>query len=254
MLEFIAFAIVLAFIAILFYKQANEDFEILQLDAERFQELPNLYADRSPIVIRGFSVPSLGNREELAKRPHIYGMAVTPGVSLRDMAEGATPSVQVSVKTAEFLSKESGLHIWFDHHLYKELLPSPWTTAFYSFRTTLWPHRRGLYKTTAFQTVIMPTQGAVTVSLLLPKMIPYLPSKWEGRQFSSLTAHDTPLLNQIQFIEVIVRKGTLLLLPAHVLVNMEPLLSSHEKHGQEASSMPWIFQAEVHHPISRLAS
>lgn len=251
MLEFIAFAIVLAFIAILFYKQANEDFEILQLDAERLQELPILYADRSPIVVRGFPVPALGTREELAKRPHIYRMAVTPGVSLRDMAEGLAPSVQVSAKTAEFLSKESGLHIWFEHHIYKSLLPSQWTSAIYSFRTTLWPHRRGMYKTTAFQTVIMPTQGAITVSLMLPKMIPYLPSKWEGREFSSLSANDTPLLNQIQFIDVLVRKGTLLLLPAHVLVNIAPLLASQAE-GQ--SELPWIFHAEIHHPISRLAS
>ena len=247
MIEFLVFLVVLGFIAILFYKQANEEFEILQIDAERLSDLPSLYADRSPIVIREFPVPSLGTREELAKRTHIYTMAVAPGISLQTMVErNLFESVTITLKTAEFLSKESGLHIWFEHHIFKQLLPSPWTSSLYSFRTGLWPHHRGMFKTTAFQTMIMPTQGAVTVSLVLPKMIPYLPMKWEGRQFTSLTAHDTPLLNQIQFMDVIVRKGTVLLLPAHIIVGIAPL--------QGSTLTPWIFQAEVHHPISRLAS
>ena len=223
MLEYALFIIVLFFIGILFYKQANEEFQILQLDADRLSELPTLYVDRSPIVISDFQTPSLGTEEELAKR----------GIPTR------IPNIPK--ETATYLAKESGLSIWFEHHLYKQLLPSPYTQFIYSFNTSLWPLNRGLFKTTAFQTVLMPTQGTASVKIMLQKMVPYLPSKWMGRGFSSLSLYDTPLLGQLQFIEIRVRKGNLLFLPAHLIVDVE-------------SQDSWVFMAEIHHPISLIAS
>ena len=223
MLEYALFIIVLFFIGILFYKQANEEFQILQLDADRLSELPTLYVDRSPIVVSDFQTPALGTEEELAKR----------GIDSR------IPNIPK--ETATYLAKESGLNIWFEHHLYKQLLPSPYTQFIYSFNTSLWPLNRGLFKTTAFQTVLMPTQGTASVKIMLQKMIPYLPSNWMGRAFSSLSLYDTPLLGQLQFIEIRVRKGNLLFLPAHLIVDIE-------------SQDSWVFMAEIHHPISLIAS
>jgi hypothetical protein len=81
---------------------------------------------------------------------------------------------------------------------------------------------------------------------MLPKMTPYLPAKWTGRAFTSLTMEDTPLLNQIQYIEIILRKGNLLLLPAHLIVDVR----SSYNHTAESA---WVFMADIHHPISRLA-
>ena len=57
MLEILAILGVLFFIAVLFYKQANESFEIIQIESDRIQELPTVYGDHAPIVIRGFQVP-----------------------------------------------------------------------------------------------------------------------------------------------------------------------------------------------------
>ena len=227
MLEYLLFIIVLFFIAVLFYKQANEEFQILQLDAERLSELPTLYVDRSPIVVSGFKTPNLGTEEELKKRK-IMDMSVLKKFT------------QVPMESAKFMAKESGLQVWFEHHLYNDLLP--YTKWLYTFDTTLWPFRRGLFKSTACQTVVMPTQGTISVKLMLLKMLPYLPTKWIGRNFSSLTLHDTPLLNQLQYIEIRVRKGNLLFIPAHLIVDIDSFESS-----------AWVFMAEIHHPISRLA-
>jgi hypothetical protein len=124
-------------------------------------------------------------------------------------------------------------------------MPSPYTKFFFSYQTYLWPHHRGLFQTTAFQTFLMPTQGEVIVSLLLPKMIPYMPRVWKGRQFHSLTQNDTPLLKEIQYLDVILRKGNLLCLPSHLLVDI---------HSVSKDEPAWIFQANLHHPISRLTS
>ena len=247
-LESIIILGVLFFIAVLFYKQGNEQFEILQIEAERLQELPTLYSDKAPIVVSDFMLPALGTQAELQKRPHILQMSVAPSLSLKALlgSEGSLKAYTFKKATAEFLAKETGLNVWFEHHLYTSLLPSPYTQWLYSYNTSLWPHHRGLFKTTAFQTVIMPTQGTTRVSLLLQKALPYLPKRWEGRPFGGLTPQDTPLLNQIQFIEVKLRPGNLLLLPAHLIVDIASDPASDE-------AIAWNFVAEIHHPISKLA-
>jgi hypothetical protein len=243
MIEIIIIVTIIFFIAVLFYKQANEQFEILQIDAERIHELPTLYADRSPIVISKFQPPALGSETEMQKRPNILQLTIAPNLTLRTLL--ASPqkltTFPFTQDTANFLAKESGLSVWFEHHLYDSLLPSAYTKWLYSYKTSLWPNHRGLFKTTAFQTIIMPTQGTASVSLMLGKTIPYLPTRWEGRPFHSLTAQDTPLLNQIKFMEIKLRHGNLLILPAHIIVDIRSIEKA------------WCFVAEIHHPISRLA-
>jgi hypothetical protein len=247
MLELLIFIGVSFFIAVLFYKQANESFEVIQLEANRISELPTLYSDHSPIVLRDFPTPSIGTHSTLSKRPTIMNMLVAPSLTLKALlsSEGSLKAYTWKPDTAAFLSKESGLSTWFEHNLYPQLLPSPYTSFFYSYKSSLWIHHRGLCKTTAFQTLILPTQGTARVSLLLPKMTPFLPSNWQGRSFSSLTMNDTPLLNQIQFMDIKVRKGNALLLPAHLIVDIST--------DSESEGACWIFLAELHHPISRIA-
>jgi len=235
MIEYIVILAVLLFIAVLFYKQANEQFEILQITAERIQELPTLYQDRSPIVVSDFPTPNLGTYAEISKRPHIMQMSLANQISI---GQAIHSRMLFPSKGAEILAKESGLSIWFEHHLYKALLPSPYTSWVYSFKTSLWPNKRGMFKTKAFQTLLMPTQGTAILTLMLPKMIPYLPTKWSGRAFSSLSAQDTPLLSEIKFLEIRLRKGNLLLLPAHLIADIR---------SEEDS---WTFMAEIHHPVS----
>lgn len=245
MIEWVIILAVCFFIAVLFYKQANESFEIIQLEATRIDELPTIYSEHSPIVLKNFAVPSLGNQYELEKRHQIMNMAVLKGLSLKALlnSEGSLREYTWKKETAEFLAKESGLHTWFQHHLYKHLLPSPFTKWLFSFQTSLYPHHRGLFKTTAFQTVLMPTQGTAIVSIMLPKSEPYFPVNWKGRRFETLTNADTPLLAQIQYIDVKLRKGNLLVLPAHFIINIK-----------SDDDCAWVFCAEVHHLISRIAS
>ena len=235
MIEYIVILAVLLFIAVLFYKQANEQFEILQITAERIQELPTLYQDRSPIVVSDFPTPNLGTYSEISKRPHIMHLPLSNQITI---GQALHSRMLFPLKGAEVLAKESGLNVWFEHHLYKSLLPSPYTSWVYSFKTSLWPNKRGMFKTKAFQTLLMPTQGTAILTLMLPKMTPYLPTKWSGRTFSSLTSQDTPLLSEIKFLEIRLRKGNFVLLPAHLIADIR---------SEEDS---WTFIAEIHHPVS----
>ena len=236
---------VIFFIAVLFYKQANEQFEILQITANRIEEVRTLYGERSAIVLSDFVPPALGTEVELRKRTNIIQMSVANGTSLKHLLDNRQllATFQFSPPTAAFLAKESGLDVWFQQQLYEKLLPSPFTQWFYSNTTSLWIHHRGMFKARAFQTIIMPTQGTTNVIVMLPSVMPYLPTKWEGRRFHSLTAQDTPLLNQIKYVEIRLRRGNILFLPPHSIVDI----------STEGSEPAWNFIAEIHHPISRIA-
>jgi len=243
MYEIIIILIVLFFIAVLFYKQANEQFEILQIEAARIQELPSMYVDRAPIVVSGFQPPALGTEAELRKRPQIMQKSISPQHTLQSLLHSPEiATFRIAPETATFLSQESGLTVWFQQTLKQTLMPSPYTSWLYTTKTSLWPHHRGLFKTTAVQTILMPTQGTAKVSLMLGSVIPYMPTKWQGRPFHSLTPQDTPLLNQIKYVEVKLRRGNLLALPAHMIVDIA---------SEPATA--WTFIAELHHPISLMA-
>jgi len=244
MIEFFFLLAVLLFIAVLFYRETKDSFEILQLEAERLAELPDLYVEKQPIVLRGLSLPPLGTYSELKKRPHILQLGVTDTLTLDALLHSPQlPSFRFKDEMAAFLAKESGLPIWCARNLYPMILPSP--RFVYTTKESLWPSHRGLWKTTAVYTFCTPTQGMASVKLLLPSMIPYLPVNWERMNFDSLKTEDTPLLSQLQFIEVKVRPGTALCIPAHILVNIT-------QHSESTETL-FTYIVDIHHPISRFA-
>jgi len=244
MIEFLFLIAVLYFIAILFYRDSKDSFEILQLEADRINELSDLYAEKHPIVLRGMSFPPLGTYAEMKKRPHILQLGVTPSLSLDALLHSpALSSFTFSEETTSFLAKESGLPVWCTQ-LYPKILPSV-GRIFYSTKESLWPSHRGMWKTKAFYTFCTPTQGIASVKLLLPSMIPYLPLRWEGRNFDTLKTEDTPLLSQLQFVEVKLRPGTALLIPAHVLANIT-------QHPESPETL-FTYCVDLHHPISRFS-
>jgi hypothetical protein len=70
-----------------------------------------------------------------------------------------------------------------------------------------------------------------------------LPPSWEGTFVSELKPAESPLLHEVQFIDVILRPGHLFILPPHWIVSM--------KSDDTPPVFAWI---EVHHPISFLAA
>lgn len=235
MLEYIFLGVIVVFISILFYKQANEQIEILQLNSERIHDLPTLLQERSPVVVRDYSTPPLGTPAELSKRP-----ALVPLLSSRSMF---SESVKASLAT------QSGLDIWFEH-TWLPKLTTPLSRLWTRPRSRIVPLTEGLWKTTAPLTFFMPTQGAFRIRILSPSSEPYLPSVWWGKQFDSFTLQDTPLLSQIQYSELRVRHGHLLFLPPHLVLDSTP---SDDPKDLEKKEEPWAYIVELHHPISFLA-
>ena len=131
MIEAAILAVVAVFIAILFYKQANESFQILQLDADRLKELPTLYADHSPIVVKGATLPPLGTEAELRRRPAVLAALAAPSTPLSVAL--TRPGFRYSPVTTAFLARESGLDTWFPSISLTPCCP-PLTRNGYTFR------------------------------------------------------------------------------------------------------------------------
>lgn len=232
MLEYILILVAALFIGVLFYKQANDQLEILLLESARQSELPNLLQERSPVILRGYTTPALGTPAECKKRPSLaplfqYDPATFP------------------LQTRKALAQESGLDIWFEH-TWMLTLTTPLTRFYTTTSSKMIIKEEGLQLTTAPLTVFMPTQGECTLTLMIQTQLPFLPKRWKGRQFSQFTAQDSPLLNQIQYTEVVLRKGHILFLPAHLLFDIQQTPESKEE--------AWIYCVELHHPISRIRS
>jgi hypothetical protein len=60
---------------------------------------------------------------------------------------------------------------------------------------------------------------------------------------AELKPADCPLLNEVQFMDVILRPGHMFIMPPHWIVSLK-----------STDKMPVFAWIEVHHPISKLAS
>jgi hypothetical protein len=103
----------------------------------------------------------------------------------------------------------------------------------------------GMRKTTAAYTLIYPTSGAFTASILMESGTKFLPPSWEGTFVTELKPSDCPLLHELQFMDVILRPGHMFILPPHWIVSLQ---------SRDTTTLPIFAWIEVHHPISSLAT
>ena len=240
MLEYLFLVAAIFCIAVFFYKQANEQLEILQFDADRIADLPTLLSERSPVILRNYTTPALGTIEEVRKQTR-----------LQPLLNRGTDSI--SSHDRSMLSQDLGMDLWFEH-AWLSILTTPFTRLYTSPRSRMILGHEGLSKTTAPLTWFMPTQGSFSVFLLVPRCAVFLPptGAWKGISSNHLTLDLVPLLGQLQWLELKVRKGHIHFLPPHLIVEFR------EESGVDQTALgswgPMGYLVELHHPISRLAS
>ena len=59
MLEIFLILLIVFFVLIFFYKQATNEFHILQIEQSTLDTLPELLSEAHPIVIRGLGTPKI---------------------------------------------------------------------------------------------------------------------------------------------------------------------------------------------------
>jgi hypothetical protein len=248
MLTFILLLLAMIFLtSVFFYKQTNTDFHILQMEQGQIDKLFELAEERQPIVLRGAAVPHAFTRESLSKIPRLGNTPIAT-TDLTSILNGSTvllsdgPPAMTPAAAAAF-AKEIGLDIW-TLQVWAETLKSTSYIGFAgSCRTSAWFGGVGLFKTTAMLTVLLPTEGVFYAGLIPKSSELYLPKEWKYRYPASFTMNDTPLVSELQFIDIKLKAGTALILPPHATVSMTP----------DSGLSLWVM-IEYHEPISLLAS
>jgi hypothetical protein len=249
LLEAIIIIATIFIIALVFYKQTNPEYKILQVENGDLQKLPYLIPELSPIVIRGFKVPNFWTRADVQARPRLQQIPLAyrgfmPTSLIEAVTNPALALPTVALQTASLLAQESGIQVWAEHTILP-VFTDLWYNRCLTIQTQALISNQGLQETTALLTVIFPTEGDLQFSLLHKKQAAYCPAQWQGTMPATWTKETTPLVGEIQFIDVIIRKGTALALPPHwrwAAVATESIIK------------PMIAVVEVHHPISALAA
>jgi len=229
---------VIGIILVFFYRQAVQEFRILQTDS--LEKAMSLLYERWPIVVLPIQEPPpLWTRSDIEQHPSLQQLPVN-GVPLSQAIQQENVSLQSDL--AESIATQVGLPIWIKQSYLPMYKQTSWWTPLLSCRTEVAIGAQGLRQTYAYNTMLLVTDGALSVSLVNESADAYLPSKWRGKRISKLTRDDAPLLHQIQYIDVIVRPRSALLIPPHWKICWET-----HKESPKPSLALWI---ELHHPLS----
>lgn len=247
MIEILLICILFFGIFVLFYRQAIEEYNILQIEGSQVADLPKLLSEQSPVVVREIGAPKLFTPETLKGNSRLLTFPVMPSLSLGDylVMENRPDSVKINYKAAAQLASEAGIQVWAEHTWFPKAFSYQFLQNFHSLTTYAYIGSVGLRKTTAIHTVLYPTSVPLEVTLLTEQQTKFLPKVWRGRFPDQITIHDTPLVGEIKYISVKVRPGNMLWIPTHWYYSVK---------SQDLSQPCLWASLEIHHPISRLAT
>ena len=223
MIEIISIISVIFLISVFFYKRAQEEVNLLQIEAENIEKLPRVLTEMNPVIVRGFQGPPVWRKDDIMAG-RLGG--IIKGLKSRGMDKDASMN----------LAEESGLRVWIEHTIYPKLV---WEYL----QLICWPitqaeiGSRGLWKTVAYTTIILPTDKELVVTLMTSKNRDWLPSEWANKDPNGFTKKDSPMVQNLKMADIIVRPGAFLCVPSHWYVYVS---------GEEV----WWTLVEVHHPIS----
>jgi hypothetical protein len=255
LVEILITSTVCFFIAVCFYTLRRETTEILQVEFSAAPEsLRELSQEKQPIVIRGAPVPQNVTNEKLSQIPRLDSFPLGDGetsLTLKDyrLTPAAIPDSEtgrpiLSNNKALMLAKELALDTWVSHTIQDTLYEMTGIFSFATmFQTRVILGGVGLTRPISNFVCILPIDGTYTVSLVSRRSETFLPRHWKHRYAKDLTINDTPLVSEIKFIDIILRPGTLLVIPVHCIYSLQP--SSSEFHS--------ALQIDMDTPVSLLS-
>jgi hypothetical protein len=212
----LTFLIVLFFaVLVLFYRQAIEQYNILQIEGTQIGDLPKLLSERTPLVIREIGQPKLFTPETLKSNGRLQQFPIGTKKTLGNYIEKPDPHASLTKKASQMLAKESGLSVWGDHTWFPKLLSYEALQHIHFFSAEAHLGELGLQKTTASTTLLYPTSGSLEVTLLTEQQEKCLPQSWRGRFPETFSLQDTPLVGEIKYITIKLRPGHMLCIPTH---------------------------------------
>jgi len=245
-LQGIFFLCVVFLIAVVFYKQRRESTELLQSEFTSSQDsLKELFEERQPIILRTTPIPQSLTLEQITKMVRLYDFPLN-GTTLREyMAKpNSAGAPLLSKQGSQLLAKELALEIWVANALQGTIQDMGGAfSVIYSQTVRTMLGGMGMQRASSVMTMILPVEGKYTVSLVNRKSEQFLPTAWKYRYPRTLTVNDSPLVSEIQYIDIILRPGTMLCLPTHCIFSIE---------AEEPTKFHSALWLEIDSPISNL--
>ncbi len=234
-------------IGALFYRQSLQEYRINQIEWDRRHELDGLFDERAPIVVRGMPQSPVWTHADIMMRD-FYANTKTPdnGKTLRETLLDGGSQIVYPPTFRKYLYQNVALGIWCENTWSAVLANSRgWLGSSIPLDGECFVGSQGLIELKANWTMIVPTEGAIIVQILASKEKKWLPNKWQGLFPGQLTSADAPFIGQMKYMDIIVRPGSALWIPAHWLISWT---------SKEENEVPLACLIYMHTPISWLAS
>ena len=257
MLDWIGVGLFIFLILTFFYKQATHEFRINQANYSQkgSGSLVELWKERVPVVIREIPKPKTWLYEDVISRSCYQHLPLFQEKSLvewiKEVASYDGVVCPWRYQEAEKIAKVSGISIWGKKHLQPIMDDGallPWGWGWWNHANYYaWAGNRGLHRTYATWTCILPVEDEIVVTIFPERMESYLPQEWMGAFPSEWTKRDTPFVDEIKYMDIVVRPETMLCLPPHWF------LSWRRKDGEKKNQLPMVYTIGYHNPISLFA-
>lgn len=246
MLELLLLFGVIFLILTFFYKQAICEFRINQLEWSQRDNVSSLLREKVPLVLRSIPSASFWTHEDLIRRECFQNIPVFQQTSLVEWIRLANPQSVCPWKypQAETVAAASGMAIW-AKKWFHPIIMNPFLKLWMTPRYHCWAGNVGLRKTFATWTCLFPVDGAILVSIMTEAVESSLPNPWTGCFPSQLTTKDTPFVADVKYIDIVLRPGSCLFMPAHWFVSWTST--------KESNVIPMVCTISYHTPISLLA-
>jgi hypothetical protein len=239
MLEVILIFFMIFFILTFFYKQAICEFRINQINWTQKDDIPALLNEKVPIVIRSIPSATFWTRNDVLTRD-CFHIPIFKELSLTEWIASSTPDsiCPWTHVQAEIIANVSGINIWANKI-------NPFIHPFLKWwifpRYHCWAGNIGLRKTFSW-TCFFPVDGEIILSIMPENVESSLPENWMNCFPANLTTKDTPFVSDLKFIDIILRPGNCIFIPAHWFVSWTTTPT--------AENTPMVCSISYHTPIS----
>ncbi len=242
MLIWILIICILFFLGAVFYKQTIQEYKLNQIEWSQADRLGELLEEGTPFVLRSTPICPVWTAADVRQRAEFKELADWVA------AAGADAQMPWHEHMASIYGRKALLEPWLDE-IWTPVLPRIRSYIPFLFPRDIqvWAGGRGLYTQRAAWTLLFPTDGSVVVTMMSTKEDKYMPAAWQGRFADSFTVADSPYVTQLKFLDVKLRPGTALFIPAHWKVSWAATPAPAEK-------MPFVCLIGLHTPISKLAT
>jgi hypothetical protein len=246
MLEVILIAGILFLILTFFYKQAVCEFRINQIEWSQRDNLSSLLAEKVPAVLRSIPSATFWTHEDVLARDCFKDIPIFQETTLTDWVSTSTPDSLCPWKhtQAETIANVSGINIWANKWINPSII-NPLLKFWMFPKYHCWAGNIGLIKTFATWTCIFPVDGEIILTIMPETVQSSLPANWLNCFPANLTTKDTPFVADLKFIDIILRPGNCVFMPAHWFVSWTTT--------EKANRTPMVCTISYHTPVSLLA-